>query len=46
MVIPSAVLNMALGVTGQALTQGALEQWLQSTGRAVKEAFGNFPSSR
>jgi hypothetical protein len=46
MVMPSAVLYIALGFTGHALTQGASPQWLQSTGIGVKDTLGNVPPSR
>ena len=44
MVMPSGVLNIAFGVTGQALTQGASVQWLHSTGITQCVMLGNFPS--
>jgi hypothetical protein len=43
MVMPSAVLNMAFGSTGQASTHGALLQWLQSTGNVRYLVSGKVP---
>ena len=43
-VMPSGVLYIALGVTGQAATQGASVQWLHSTGITQWVTFGKVPS--
>src|SRR5512134_3259077 len=43
-VMPSAVLYMAFGLTGQASTHAALLQWLHSTGMTQWVVFGNVPS--
>ncbi len=43
-VMPSGVLYIAFGVTGQASTHGALLQWLHSTGITECVTFGNVPS--
>ena len=45
-VMPSGVLNIALGVTGHAATQGASLQWLHSTGITQCVTLGNVPSVR
>ncbi len=44
MVMPSGVLYIAFGETGQALTHGASVQWLHSTGSTRCVTFGNVPS--
>jgi hypothetical protein len=42
--MPSSVLNIAFGVTGQTATQGAFVQWLHMTGMTHCVVFGNVPS--
>ena len=42
--MPSGVLNIAFGFTGQAATQGASVQWLHSTGMTQCVTSGKVPS--
>lgn len=44
MVMPSGVLNIAFGSTGQTFTHGASLQWLHSTGITNCLVLGNVPS--